>query len=122
LSEDISVRSIVGRFLEHSRVYYFGNAGEPEVYLGSADLMQRNLNRRVETLFPLEDPAMVLQVRDNLLMTCLRDNIGARDLLPNGSYVRARSQDGEPAIDSQAVFSEGRNEPAETVSLMVRDA
>ena len=56
VSDNIQVTSIVGRFLEHSRIYYFRNGGEEEVYLGSADLMPRNLNRRVEVLFPLEDP------------------------------------------------------------------
>lgn len=101
LSERITVRSIVGPFLEHSRIYYFHNGGDEEVYLGSADLMERNLDRRVEQVFPLEDPAMVRHVRDNLLETYLRDNLRAWILQPDGSYIRLSPGDGEPVIDSQ---------------------
>ena len=113
LSEQITVRSIVGRFLEHSRIYYFANGGEPEIYLGSADLMQRNLDRRVETLFPLEDPALIAYVHDDLLVTYLRDNTRARILLPDGSYMRAHPEDGQAPIDSQAVFTVGHDVPAD---------
>ena len=67
VSENIRVTSIVGRFLEHSRIYYFRNGGEEEIYLGSADLMPRNLNRRVEMLFPLEDKALIQHVKNDLL-------------------------------------------------------
>ncbi|MEM4235400.1 MAG: hypothetical protein QXU75_09700, partial [Candidatus Methanomethylicaceae archaeon] len=63
MSERITVRSIVGRFLEHSRIYYFENDGNPDIYLGSADLMERNLDRRVETLFPIETPALKEEIR-----------------------------------------------------------
>jgi polyphosphate kinase len=111
MSEHITVRSIVGRFLEHSRVYYFANGGEDEIYLGSADLMQRNLDRRVETLFPLEDSALVAHVRDSLLAVYLRDNTRARILLPDGSYVRAQPEDGAAPVDSQAVFTAGHDTP-----------
>ena len=111
LSERIHVRSIVGRFLEHGRIYYFANGGADEVYLGSADLMQRNLDRRVETLFPLEDPALAAHVRDYLLQTYLRDNVRARILLPDGSYVRAQPADGEAPIDCQAIFAAGHDAP-----------
>ncbi len=111
LSENITVRSVVGRFLEHSRIYYFDNGGEGDVYLGSADLMQRNLDRRVETLFPLEDAALIAHVRDNLLTVYLSDNSRARLLLPDGSYVRAQPREGEPPIDSQAVFAAGHDVP-----------
>jgi polyphosphate kinase len=104
LSETITVRSVVGRYLEHSRIYYFANGGAPEAYLGSADLMQRNLDRRVETLFPLEDPAMVTHVYEQLLRIYLNDNTRARLLLPDGSYRRAHPEDGATAIDSQAIF------------------
>jgi polyphosphate kinase len=113
LSENIQVRSIVGRFLEHSRIYYFANGGVPEVYLGSADLMQRNLDRRVETLFPIEDRAMVAHIRTDLLDVYLRDNARARVLRPNGSYVRLQPAEGEAAIDSQAVFAAGHDIPPE---------
>jgi polyphosphate kinase len=111
LSENITVRSIVGRFLEHSRVYYFANGGAPEIYLGSADLMQRNLDRRVETLFPLEDPALIKHTHDNLLQVYLRDNTRARLLQPDGSYLRAQPQNGEEPLDSQAVFAAGHDVP-----------
>ncbi|HNP70849.1 MAG TPA: polyphosphate kinase 1 [Kouleothrix sp.] len=113
MSENISVRSVIGRFLEHSRIYYFANDGAPEVYLGSADLMQRNLDRRVETLFPIEDPALVAHIRNDLLAVYLRDNTRAHVLQPDGSYLRARPGEGEPTIDSQAAFSVGRQIPPE---------
>jgi polyphosphate kinase len=103
LSENITVRSIVGRFLEHSRIYYFENAGAPEVYLGSADLMQRNLDRRVETLFPIEDQGLVAHLRE-LLDIYQRDNQRARILLPDGSYLRASPDDGLAPLDSQEYF------------------
>jgi polyphosphate kinase len=111
LSERISVRSVVGRFLEHSRVYYFANGGEDEVYLGSADLMQRNLDRRVETLFPIEDRTMVAHIRDDLLGVYLRDNVRARILRPDGSYERAHPEEGEQPLDSQAFFAAGHETP-----------
>jgi len=106
---------VVGRFLEHSRIYYFANGGAPEVYLGSADLMQRNLDRRVETLFPLEDPVMIAHVHDDLLMIYLNDNTRARMLLLDGSYRRAHPEDGATPIDSQAVFTTGQNTPSDDI-------
>ncbi|MBD3220278.1 polyphosphate kinase 1 [bacterium] len=106
LSENIRVRSIVGRFLEHSRIYWFANDGTPEVYLGSADLMYRNLDRRVEVLFPVDDPEHQRRVGDDILATYLRDNQKARLMNPDGSYTRARQADGDPAIDCQAWFLE----------------
>jgi polyphosphate kinase len=112
LSEGITVRSIVGRFLEHSRVLYFHNGGQPEVYLGSADLMERNLDRRVEVLFPVLDAAQVAQI-EGLLAVYLRDNVRARELLPDGSYRRVQPAPGEPPIDSQALFAEGCDTPQE---------
>jgi polyphosphate kinase len=113
LSENISVRSIVGRFLEHSRIYYFENGGEPEVYLGSADLMQRNLDRRVETLFPIEDRGLVAHIRNELLEIYLADNIRAHLLQPDGTYIRAHPKDNETPIDSQATFAAGHDIPPE---------
>jgi polyphosphate kinase len=113
LSENIIVRSVVGRFLEHSRIYYFENGGEPVVYLGSADLMQRNLDRRIETLFPIEDPAIIRHIRENLLAAYLNDNTRAKLLMPDGSYRRAQPEPGAEPRDSQAFFSVGHDTPPE---------
>jgi polyphosphate kinase len=104
LSETIRVRSLVGRFLEHSRVYYFYNGGSEEILLGSADMMQRNLDGRVETLFPIDDPVWRLALRDNLLKRMLADTVNARDLQANGKYVRILPDPGEPPFDSQSWF------------------
>ncbi len=101
VSENIRVTSVVGRFLEHARVYYFQNGGENEMLLGSADLMPRNLYRRVETLFPVEDKNMRKVLRDHILGTHLKDNVKARKLLPDGSYEQVTAGDGEEMIDSQ---------------------
>ncbi len=101
VSENIRVISIVGRFLEHSRIYYFHNAGAPEIYLGSADLMPRNLDRRVEVIFPIKDPAIRAYIRGAILEVELRNNTKARVLQPDGSYVRRVPRPGEPIIDSQ---------------------
>ncbi len=110
MSERITVRSIVGRFLEHSRIYYFGNNGNPDIYLGSADLMERNLDRRVETLFPIESPGLKEEIR-HLLDVYLRDTSRARILMPDGSYVRARPCDGEEPFDSQMFLSRDNMTP-----------
>lgn len=107
MSENIRVRSIVGRFLEHSRIFYFHNDGEPEVYCGSADMMQRNLDRRVEAIFPIEDPALAQFVRAQLLQAYLDDNTRARDLLADGSYVRVEPH-GQRPFDSQEIFMSGK--------------
>src|SRR5215207_5094887 len=88
VSENIRVRSIVGRFLEHSRVFYFRNGGEEEVYIGSADWMQRNLDRRVETLVPVKDQQLRKYLREVLLDAYLRDDVKARRLSADGSYAR----------------------------------
>ncbi|HMO56766.1 MAG TPA: polyphosphate kinase 1 [Roseiflexaceae bacterium] len=111
LSENISVRSIVGRFLEHSRVYYFSNAGAPDVYIGSADVMQRNLDRRVEAMIPIEDPAIVEQIR-RMLDIYQHDNQRARILQPDGSYRRAEVLDGSEPLDSHDFFGAGHDTPA----------
>jgi polyphosphate kinase len=89
VSDRIRVRSIVGRFLEHSRIFYFANAGEEEVYLGSADWMPRNLYERVEVTFPLRETLLRDRVRQEILEAYLADNVKARFLLPDGTYVRA---------------------------------
>jgi polyphosphate kinase len=102
VSENIRVISIVGRFLEHSRIYYFENGGDSEVYLGSADLMPRNLDRRVEVIFPVNDPAIRSYTRRAILEVELHNNTSARDLHPDGTYTRRRPAPGEPPVDSQA--------------------
>jgi len=102
LSENIHVRSVIGPFLEHSRIYYFANGGQEEIYMGSADLMQRNLDQRVEAIFPLEDPPLRSLVLEGLLKTQLRDNLRAWVLQPDGEYVRQAPKANEVVVDSQA--------------------
>jgi polyphosphate kinase len=99
-SDNIRVRSIVGRFLEHSRAYYFLNDGKPELYLSSADLMGRNLDRRVELMFPVEDPAWLEKIRSELLDVSLQDNVRARALHADATYTYIASS--EQPFDSQA--------------------
>lgn len=109
LSENIHVTSIVGRFLEHSRVYYFRNNGNDEMYLGSADLMTRNLDHRVEVLFPV-DRHYLEKIRDFILKTHLRDNVKARVGLPDGTYAPPERRPDEEPCDSQAVMTTHQNE------------
>ncbi|HWR25628.1 MAG TPA: polyphosphate kinase 1 [Methanosarcina sp.] len=100
LSENIRVISIVGRFLEHSRAYYFRNDGKEEIFMGSADLMPRNLDNRIEALFPVSSEYVPV-VRDVILDTHLKDNVKARLLLPNGRTERIYPQPEEEELDSQ---------------------
>jgi polyphosphate kinase len=109
LSDNVRVISIVGRFLEHSRIYYFHNGGQEEIYAGSADLMPRNLNQRVEVLFPVQDRSLIRHLRDDILTTYLSDNIKARVMMPNGTYQRAKKDDDTDSIYSQEAFLNGRN-------------
>lgn len=102
LSDTIRVTSIVGRFLEHSRIFYFLNGGEEDIYIGSADWMQRNLDRRVELLAPIEDPRLKQHLKDEVLDVCLRDNVKARRLQTDGSYERVRPAEGDEKVDSQS--------------------
>jgi polyphosphate kinase len=104
VSETIHVRSIVGRFLEHSRIYYFRNGGDEEILMGSADLMQRNLDNRVETLFPIEDPVLRVAIYERLLKQALADTVNARELLSDGHYVRVQPAPGEEPFDYQKWF------------------
>jgi polyphosphate kinase len=106
ISDNIRVTSVVGRFLEHSRIYYFANGGQPEIYMGSADLMPRNLDRRVETIFPVEDEAVKTRVYNEILATQMADNMKARELLSDGSYKRLKPHEGETSVSSQVWFME----------------
>ncbi len=102
VSENITVRSIVGRFLEHARVFYFRNGGDEEILLGSADLMPRNLDRRVELLFPVIDPVSKREIKENILELQLKDNAKSWRLEPAGDYKKIQPEKDEKIIDSQA--------------------
>jgi polyphosphate kinase len=104
LSETIRVRSIIGRFLEHSRIYWFHNGGAPEIYLSSADLMSRNLDRRVETFFPVRRPELAARLKDEILEAYLRDTANAHLLQADGSYIRPDPLGG--TFDSQTALLE----------------
>jgi len=108
VSDNVSVTSVVGRFLEHTRIFYFRNGGEEEALLGSADLMPRNLDRRVEALFPIEEPHLRRALHDHILAIHLKDNVQARRLLPDGRYARVYPQPDEPALSSQMWLMEHR--------------
>ena len=101
VSEHIEVTSVVGRFLEHSRVYWFRNTGEGCLYIGSADLMPRNLDRRVEVLVPILDPAIRSCIREDILEAHLRDNRQAWRLREDGSYTRLSPTKGEDEVNAQ---------------------
>jgi polyphosphate kinase len=101
LSENIRVISIVGRFLEHSRIYYFKNDEKEQIFLGSADLMTRNINNRVEMVFPVEDEKHIRYLRDQVLETCLKDNTSARWMQPDGIYQRRHPIGDEPRVNVQ---------------------
>ncbi len=113
VSETIRVISIIGRLLEHSRIYYFGNGREgtddtrDQIYLGSADMMPRNLNRRVEVLFPVENAAIKAQIRDEIVPLYLGDTMQARELGADGIYRRRRPQPGETAVSAQTMLLAG---------------
>ncbi len=104
VSETIRVRSIIGRFLEHSRIFYFHNGGNELIYVGSADLMPRNLNRRVEVLFPVEDEKLVRRLRDRILTKYLEDEAEARLMQADGSYIRPEREPGKKQPSSQSWF------------------
>ncbi len=109
VSEHIRVRSIVGRFLEHSRIYWFANDGEPRVLIGSADLMTRNLDHRVEVLAPVLDQALITRLED-ILAVYLADNVKARVMQSDGTYKRVCPAPGEPEIEAQRVFLPDRED------------
>lgn len=108
MSENIRVISIVGRFLEHSRVFYFSNNGHPELYCSSADLMGRNLDRRVELMFPVEDRVWLEFIKRETLDAAWRDTVGARVLDANGGYNHLKPMNGEPPSESQTFLMQSR--------------
>ncbi len=105
ISENIRVVSIVGRFLEHSRIFYFHNNGQEEILMGSADWMPRNLDRRVEAVVPIADPDLIKDLEE-ILGIMLADNRHAWDLQPDGRYIQRRPTDGSPEQSSQKIFME----------------
>jgi polyphosphate kinase len=110
LSDRIRVISVIGRFLEHSRIFYFSNSGKEQVYIGSADWMPRNLDARVEVITPVEDPLLVKELKQ-ILEIVLADNRQAWDLKSDGTYIQRLPKDGEPEMSSQKHFmSQGRPE------------
>ena len=117
VSENIRVISIVDKFLEHSRITYFQNDDQPEVFLSSADWMPRNFRRRVELMFPIEDPRLRSRIIDGILGVVLSDNVKARELQPDGTYRRIKPRPGEPVIRSQVEFQNMAREHADDASI-----
>ena len=115
MSENIRVMSIVGRFLEHSRVYFFNCGGKPDVLIGSADAMRRNLDRRIEVLVPVEDPVLSAHIRDQILEICLKDNSQSWDLDESGKYTRRQPNKGTKSFDSQKWFMEHPSTKAQSL-------
>lgn len=111
ISDNIRVVSIVGRFLEHSRIFYFHNNGQEEVYVGSADLMPRNIDHRVEVMFPIESPQLIQHLRDEVLTVYLNDTVKARRLLADGTYEVIKPKADQPAFGSQAWLIAHRPDP-----------
>jgi polyphosphate kinase len=120
VSENITVRSIVGNYLEHSRIFYFENAGKPEYYCSSADWMPRNLERRVEILFPVEDPDLQKKIW-HILDVELRDTLKASIMNEDGEYVKIDKR-GKEALNSQLVFGKEAYEYASQAMGDVRDS
>jgi polyphosphate kinase len=104
LSENIRVRSIIGRFLEHSRIFYFHNGGDEEILCGSADWMPRNFFRRIEIIYPVLDPALRARLKNEILLGALADNTKAREILADGTHVRVKRRPNEPRIGFQATL------------------
>jgi polyphosphate kinase len=103
LSENIKVMSVIGRFLEHSRIFYFSNGGQEQIFIGSADWMPRNLDTRVEVITPIEDQGLIKDLKQILDIT-LADNRQAWDLQSDGTYTQRHPQEGEPELTSQKQF------------------
>jgi polyphosphate kinase len=108
VSDNITVISTVGRYLEHSRIFYFWNDGDEEVYLGSADLMQRNLNHRVEVAFPVESPAHRHYLREKALASYREDNFKSRLMCTDGTYVQVTTPEGEEQVSAHDILMRGR--------------
>src|SRR5262249_9553213 len=104
VSDRIRVISLVDKFLEHSRIFYFENAGNPDVFLASADWMPRNFFRRIEVMFPIEDPRLKTRIIDEVLPVVLSDNVKARELKPDGQYIHLAPNDGQAPVRSQIVL------------------
>jgi polyphosphate kinase len=104
VSERIRVTSIVDKFLEHSRIFYFENAGAPEVWLASADWMPRNFWRRIETVFPVQDESLKQRIVNDILRLVLADNVKARELQADGTYRRRTPAEGEAPVRSQVAL------------------
>jgi polyphosphate kinase len=107
VSDNIRVRSIVGRFLEHSRVYWFGNDGTPELYCASADWLERNLLRRVETCFPILDPKLIQRIHREVLKNYLDDNLNAWELDASGNYRKLAPGQDQPPHSAQLTLLDG---------------
>ncbi len=118
VSENITVRSIVDKYLEHSRIAYFANGDDPEVFLSSADWMPRNFRRRVELMFPIEDPLLRSRIIDEILAITLSDNLKARVLQPDGTYKRIQPGPDEPIIRSQVEFQNLAREHDKALSMV----
>ena len=116
VSDKINVVSIVGRYLEHSRVYYFCNNGNEKIYMGSADLMRRNLDHRVEVVFPVESASHIRYLRDQMLETQLKDNVRARVMQNDGTYIRLKPPSAEKAVDVQEFFMQTHRGKKLTIS------
>ncbi len=109
VSDNITVTSVIGRFLEHSRIYFFENGGDQEVYAGSADLMPRNLDHRVEIVFPIADPKLVRRVHEEILSRYLCDAVNGRVMMSDGRYQPKRVDEEGACSDSQALFLEAQS-------------
>ncbi len=120
VSENIRVTSIVDKFLEHSRIFYFENGDSPDVFLASADWMPRNFFRRIEVMFPIEDPRLKTRIIDEILPTVLGDTVKARRLQSDGSYTRVAPNDGQASVRSQLVFQNLAREAARDVGESAR--
>ena len=126
LSENIRVISIVDRYLEHSRIYYFQNGRFPLIYLSSADWMPRNFHNRLEIAFPIHDPDLKKYIRETVLETYLKDNQKARLLMPDGNWIRIKPTEGAEPFRAQDVFeklasSNYRNTPLASRFVLQKD-
>jgi polyphosphate kinase len=105
-TDNIRVRSLIGRFLEHARVFYFRAGDEEELYLSSADWMNRNMLRRVELAWPVLDPLLRQRIIDECLVAGLHDTLGSWELQPDGQYQRVQAAAGQPPLSAQAALME----------------